>query len=160
MLEEYENRIVYTEGKYEICEGVYVIGHTTLGLEKIGERTGMMRHENGKYIPDDFRYEQSLVFETKKGLVVFNSCSHGGADNIVREAAEAFPGQQVFAVLGGFHMFDSSDDVVHAFAKRLKQAKVEQVYTGHCTGDKGFAILKEVLGDRVKGFYPGMVIEW
>lgn len=33
-----------------------------------------------KYLPDDFTHEQSLVFRTDNGLVIFNSCSHSGAD--------------------------------------------------------------------------------
>ena len=33
----------------------------------------------GKSVKD----EQTMVFDTKAGLVVFNSCSHGGVDNII-----------------------------------------------------------------------------
>lgn len=52
---------------------------------------------------DDFSHEQSLVLDTKEGLVIFNSCSHGGADVIIREAEAAFPGKQIYGLIGGFH---------------------------------------------------------
>ena len=32
------------------------------------------------------------------------------------------------------------------------------LYTGHCTGDKAFLILKELLGDSVEQFYCGMQV--
>lgn len=59
--------------------------------------------KNGRWKPDDFSHEQSLVFDTKEGLVIFNSCSHGGADVIIREAEAAFPGKQIYGLIGGFH---------------------------------------------------------
>ncbi len=32
--------------------------------------------------------------------MIFNSCCHGGADNIVREVADTFPGQPISAIVG------------------------------------------------------------
>ena len=39
----------------------------------------------GERRPDSFAHEQSLVIETKHGLVVFNSCSHTGMTNILAD---------------------------------------------------------------------------
>ncbi|MFQ9410234.1 MAG: hypothetical protein ACLR1T_03180 [Evtepia gabavorous] len=60
----------------------------------------MYRKVGDQWLPDDFSHEQSLVFSTPKGLVIFNSCCHGGADNIVREVADTFPGQPISAIVG------------------------------------------------------------
>lgn len=43
---------------------------------------------------DDFHHEQSLVFDTDDGLVILNSCSHGGIDNIVKEVKATFEGKK------------------------------------------------------------------
>ena len=68
----------------------------------------MYRKIGEEFIADDFAHEQSVVFETGKGLVIFNSCSHGGIVNIVREVQMALGGQKVYAVVGGFHMMKLS----------------------------------------------------
>ena len=55
-------------------------------------------------LPDTVPHEQSLVAETAEGLVVLNSCCHAGAGEIVAGVLERFPGQQVAALVGGFHL--------------------------------------------------------
>ena len=107
-------------------------------------------------VPDDFGHEQSLIFETDKGLVVFNSCCHAGADRIVTEVAEAFPGSPIYAVIGGFHLYDTPPEEVRAFAGRLRDTGVQHIITGHCTGQEGFDILKEELGDKVRQTEVGL----
>ena len=88
-----------------------------------------------------------------------NSCSHGGADNIVKEIEATFPGKKIYALLGGFHLFRYKDEVVRAFAERLRELDVQKIYTGHCTGDRAFEILHEVLGDRAEQMFTGMTVE-
>ena len=38
------------------------------------------------------------------------------------------------------------------------QSGVEEIVTGHCTGERGFQILKEVLGARAKQLRTGLVL--
>ena len=111
-----------------------------------------------QWVPDDFSHEQSLVFSTPKGLVIFNSCCHGGADNIVREVADTFPGQPISAIVGGFHLYDTPAQEVRAFAHRLGETGVTQVITGHCTGPEALDILTQVLGSRVQPLSTGLVL--
>ena len=84
-----------------------LLAHRTPGLASTGKKAGMYVKKNGRWKLDDFSHEQSLVFDTKEGLVIFNSCSHGGADVIIREAEAAFPGKQIYGLIGGFHLFRS-----------------------------------------------------
>ena len=112
-----------------------------------------------RYIPDDFRHEHSLVFEMGDGVVVFNSCSHAGADNIINEVIKAYPGKRINAMIGGFHLFNKGDDYVRAFARRVGDTGVEAVYTGHCTGKEAWDIMHEELGDKVHALQTGLVFE-
>lgn len=148
----------------EILPGVFLIGHndTVFSAESraaIAARNGLSIKLNGKYIPDSFNHEQSLVFDTPQGLFIMNSCSHGGADNIVKEIQTAFPGKKIYAILGGFHLYRTADSQVRKFAERLRTLDVQKIYTGHCTGDRAFEILKDVLGDRAEQMYTGLEIE-
>lgn len=158
-LKKFADRIKYAYGKYEVTDGVYLLPHSTDGLHKIGEKAHLYIKTGGCIVPDSFLHEQSLVFDTPKGLVIFNSCSHGGADNIVMETSRAFNGKHIYAIIGGFHLFHLKDDEVRAFAERLRKTGVEHVITGHCTGQRAYEILFQELGDKVQQMYSGMEME-
>ncbi len=73
------------------------------GLCQPGAQSAAQGGED-RFLPDDFSHEQSMVLETGRGLVVLNSCCHGGVVNIVKGVLDQFPGQRVYALLGGLHM--------------------------------------------------------
>lgn len=159
MLEEYSDRIQYASGDYQIADGIFLIPHKSPNLQRIGRKAGMYIIKDGKLVPDDFSHEQSLVVSTAKGLVIFNSCSHGGADNIINEIAATFPGEKIYALVGGFHLFLSSDAYVRKLADRIKATGIEKILTGHCTGDKAYDILKVNLGDAAEQIRTGLIFE-
>lgn len=159
ILARHKDRIVYVSRDYKVDENVYLIPHKTPGLEDEGKKARMYVKKKGEMIPDDFSHEQSLVFDTDKGLVVFNSCSHAGPDVIVKEVRDTFGGREVLAMIGGFHLFKTPTDEVRALAQRLQSAGVKNIYTGHCTGDTAYCILKEELGDMVSSLGSGKSFE-
>lgn len=163
-LKRFADRIRYAEGDMQIAPNVYLVPHkdNVVNSESragIGLAAGLSVKENGTYRYDSFDHEQSLVFDTPQGLFIMNSCSHAGADNIVKEIEATFPGKRIYVILGGFHLFRYKDADVRAFAERLRELDVQRIYTGHCTGDRAYAILHEVLGDRVQQMRCGMIIE-
>lgn len=158
MLENYRNRIIRVPGDLMISEGVRLISHSPESMKKAGEREHMYLKEENDWVPDCFVHEQSLVFETGDGIVIFSSCSHGGADNIINEVSAAFPGRQICAMIGGFHLYNKSEEYVRCFAEKMRATGVEKIYTGHCTGEEGYRILRDVLGDRVHQLEVGLEI--
>ena len=125
-----------------------------------GRKAGLYIRSGNSYIPDSFQHEQSLVFETEKGLVIMNSCSHAGADTVIREAEKSFPGKKLHAILGGFHLYKSSEDEVRALADRIRKTGIEHVITGHCTGEEGLRILREELGEQLVPMHSGLTMEY
>ncbi|MGN1442537.1 MAG: MBL fold metallo-hydrolase [Acutalibacteraceae bacterium] len=160
ILTDYPQRIVRVDGDCALCKGVHLISHKTPGLENIGKRENMYRKNPGGFKADDFSHEQSLIFETEKGLVIFNSCSHGGAANIINEAAAAFPDKKVYGLIGGFHLYNKSEKEVRALAKKIKETGIEYVCTGHCTKNKAYGILKDELGDILHQLHVNLVMEF
>ena len=156
---EYKDRIVYVKGDKVISDGVRILSHKTKGLEERGKKDGLCIKENKKLRPDNFSHEQSLVVDTDSGLVIFNSCCHGGADTVISEVQKSFPNKKIYALVGGFHLYKSSDDEVRALADRIRKTGIEKIYTGHCTGAKAFEILKAELGDKAEQLHVGLVIE-
>ena len=158
ILKEYQDRIIFADGEYEIMPGVSLIPHKDKELSRIGKKNHLYVKQGHLLQPDDFSHEQSLVFDTDKGLVIFNSCSHGGADRIIREVAEAYPEKQIYALIGGFHLFLAPEQEVRALAAGIRETGIRRVYTGHCTGKKAYGILKDELGDMVQQLKTGLEI--
>lgn len=158
ILEKYKERIIYVRGDCEIAPGIYLIPHKTAGLSTIGKKNKMYVKKNKRWQPDDFSHEQSLVLDTEKGLVIFNSCSHGGVDTIIKEVASSFPDKKIDTYIGGFHLFEKKESEVRVLGKKLLEIGIENIYTGHCTGKRAYYILKEELGDKIKQIETGMVL--
>ncbi len=120
-------------------------------------------------VPDALDHEQSLVAETDSGLVVMNSCCHAGADNIVADILDRFPGQKVFALIGGLHLMGPggtstlgmTPDTIRTMARRLtEELGVQRIYTGHCTGAPGYALLEETIPECVYPLHTGDILEF
>lgn len=158
-LRKYAARIRYAAGRTELGNGVTLLPHAS-SLKEKGKKAGMERRYGPFRFADDFSHEQSLVIDTPSGLVIFNSCSHGGADTILEEVAAAFPGKQIAALVGGLHLYRTSESDVRALCRRMDALGIRKVLTGHCTGDDAFRILQEELGDRVEAFCVGKTISF
>lgn len=115
-------------------------------------------------VPDQVEHEQSLVLEGEDGLVILNSCCHAGAGYIVREVKKLFPGKSVRALVGGLHLMGKNTHclgVAPGIVKNLgkwlfEELDVGMLYTGHCTGDPAFELLREAYPDRVVRLTTGL----
>ena len=140
--------------------GVHLMGHRTPDLAAQGLRAGMYVRSGDGWRPDAFAHEQSLIFDLPEGLALFSSCSHAGADNILREAAARFPGKKLLALIGGLHLYIRTPDEVRALARQLRETGVQRVITGHCTGDAALEILRDELGGALETLHCGKRIEF
>lgn len=148
--DKYGDNFIYTDGIVSVDTDVYLVPHSTAGLEKIGKRAGLYMKCDGEMMPDDFSHELSLVFNTENGLVIFNSCSHAGMRNIIEEVKSFFPERKVYAFVGGLHMKGMKDgkeyctfseNELDELVKYVLNEGIERIYTGHCTGNVGTEIL-------------------
>ena len=160
ILNTYAARIELVSGDYPLCEGAYLIPHKTGGLEQIGKREMMYRRTAGGWKPDNFSHEQSLVLESDKGLIIVNSCSHGGAVNIINEVKQSFPDKRIYALIGGLHLFNKSGKEIRKTAFEIQKTGIEFVCTGHCTKNRAYGIMKEILGDKLSRFSVGLEMKF
>lgn len=159
LFKKWPDRIIRHAGVSRVEDGVFMVSHSTSGLEAIGRQNQLMIRKNGFFQPDDFSHEMTLVFRTDKGLVIFNSCSHSGAEVIISEVRRAFPNDVIIAYFGGLHLFRMNEEQVKAVADKIAASDIPHFYTGHCTGTHAFSILKDRMGDRISQFFAGMQIE-
>lgn len=167
MLNEFSNRFEYLDGAAEIADGIYVVPHSSDGIIERAKHTHMCIVVDGKVQFDDFKHEQTIVFEEEDGLVCFNSCSHSGVDIAIAEVQKAFPDRKIKAYIGGFHMMgitgaascSYSKEEVQNIANQLINLTDARFLSGHCTGTIAYNWLKEILGNRLEAFHSGKVIE-
>ncbi len=155
-LKQYRDRIHYVKEQQELLPGVSVLAHRPQSPEVHGDQNHLYVRQKGRFIPDDFRHEQSLLLDTENGLVILSSCSHKGADNIIQEVSFAYPEKKICAMIGGFHLHRTSEQEVRALAKRIRSMGIGKIYTGHCTGTSAYETLKEELGEQVCQIRTGM----
>lgn len=160
VMSKFSDRIEIVSGDYKLCEGAWLIPHKTPGLSEVGKREKMYRRVGHRFVPDDFSHEQSLVLDTDKGLVIINCCSHGGVVNIINEIRETFPDKHIYGIVGGFHLYNKSNEEIKNVAQKIEKTGIEFVCTGHCTKDRAYKILKEELGEKITQMKVGMRMEF
>lgn len=161
-------RVRWVDGVTSPVPGLWLVPHTTPGLDRIGAAKKLYRATEAGVEPDDFSHEMSAVFETARGLVVINSCCHGGLQAVLEEVSRQFPGRPVAAFVGGLHMRGRrhgceictfTPEELQAVADCAAEYGVEAVYTGHCTGGVAYELLRPRMGDRLHPLTTGQVIQ-
>lgn len=111
----------------------------------------------GQYIQDTFSHEQYLVIrydEQKYALI--SGCAHNGILNIIDAFREIYHVDPA-AVVSGFHMIQSEyapEDLEEIRKAAEELSSMDTIfYTGHCTGDVAYEILKETMGEQLQAIW-------
>lgn len=167
LFQRYAHRFTWINQSSEISPGVFI-------LTQIGKRHPLPRGNRhlfagaGRFRQrDDFEHELILVVKEDAGLTVFSGCSHHGILNMLDAVLAHFPDQTIQAVFGGFHLIDlpminnmaGSRAEVEELGRTLLKYPIEKVYTGHCTGNQAYRILKRVMGEKLEYFATGCMTE-
>ncbi len=86
--------------------------------------------------------EHSLVARTEKGLVVITGCAHPSVTKIAEKAREIFD-QNIYILLGGFHLLERKNSGIKSIINQLKDLEVQKVGPCHCTGYAAIDMLKK-----------------
>lgn len=91
---------------------------------------------------EDETYEQALIVPTSKGLIIITGCAHPGILEIVMHA-KALMNQEIYFVLGGFHLIRADSMQVKTIAQKLRKL-TKYIGPCHCTGEGAQAIFKDI----------------
>lgn len=144
----------------ELFKNIYSTGEIAdrLDFEKIRLKLFTI-NKDGELKVDNMMDDMSLAIKTDSGLVVISGCSHAGIISIVRHSIKITDIDKVRAVIGGFHLIDADENKINETVKWLDKLKVEEVYTGHCTGLKAEGIMQKHFGNRFHKLHSGMIIK-
>lgn len=165
LLEEYTDRFIFIEKGFKLDENISFMMNTHHEGLSLKGNSHLYKKSREGCILDDFSHELIMVVEEiKDRLIVFTGCSHGGILNMLKSVEDKYPNKKIEGLIGGFHLQNNITKNLAEPRERVinigeKLMKVPHIYTGHCTGKKGFNVLKEVLGDQIEEFNTGKVFE-
>jgi 7,8-dihydropterin-6-yl-methyl-4-(beta-D-ribofuranosyl)aminobenzene 5'-phosphate synthase len=102
--------------------------------------------------------EQALMVKTEKGLVVITGCAHPGIVEILREAKK-ITNEEIYLVLGGFHLGGVSDSKLGDIIKSFRELGVKKAAPCHCSGDRTRELFEEEYGEDFIANGVGKIIE-
>ena len=103
---------------------------------------------------DDFSHEQYLVIKDDDSkYVLISGCAHNGILNILEKFRSIYHCNPKL-VISGFHMIrreyrEADINEIKSVAEELKKMDTT-FYTGHCTGEQAYDILKNIMGDKLQ----------
>lgn len=165
-LKQMKNRFNTISKDTKIDEKIYLILDDVSNTKEIGVQKKLYKKVDDVLQPDNFNHELSLVFDTPKGLVICNSCSHAGLESIVDNIKKRL-NKPVYAYIGGLHMKSTKNHIeTSSFTEEQIQnlcifivKNIQYVLTGHCTGNVSYDLLKKYLKDRIDSLTTGKTIE-
>ena len=106
--------------------------------------------QSGEEKWDDLPDDTAVVANVKdKGLVVLSGCAHSGIINTVKYAQAVTGIDNIFAVMGGFHLGGPNmEPVIRATIEELKQLRPDYIIPTHCTGRKAVNQIERELPDN------------
>ncbi|MFH1154762.1 MAG: MBL fold metallo-hydrolase [Pseudomonadota bacterium] len=97
---------------------------------------------DGQWKLDPFSDDISLVVRGENGLSVLLGCAHAGVVNIMEEVSRQFETRRFYAVVGGMHIGDGSNEFINRITDALvSRFTVSKWRPCHCTGFKAAAAL-------------------
>lgn len=149
MKKEYEatgGKFIVHDKPDEIQPGVWLTGPVPRTYPEKNYPAGIEVNEGHGWVEDDLPEDQSLVFNTSRGLVLLAGCGHAGLINTLEYARKFIRPAPIDAAIGGFHLYNAKDEQLNWTADKLKEFQIVQILGAHCTGIESVYRLRARLG--------------
>lgn len=157
---ELSSRFLFARNSVVIAENILTTGEIER-LTPYEKPRGFWTVENDMFVEDQMKDDQALILNLpNKGLAMIVGCAHAGIINTVRHAQKLTGIKRVHAVIGGFHLNDSSEETVKATISDLAEINPDHVCPCHCTGNKPSRLLIEAFGERCNPIKTGDTLEF
>ena len=152
-------QIKMVEGNHRIDDELFLFSQVT-ERELWPSGNLVLKEKKGEdFYQDEFFHEQYLVIEEGEKKVLISGCAHNGILNILNRYRRLYQAEPD-AVFSGFHMRKKSGyseediETIKKIAAELKKWKTK-FYTGHCTGEEPYKIMKEIMGEQLVYVHSG-----
>ena len=160
LLKSNAHRICLTKDVFTIDEELCLFSNISSAILLPEGNSTLFEEIDGINYPDNFLHEQNLILRSEGKCALFAGCAHRGIINIILSAINLIGSAPDF-VISGFHLtnpglkIDASDELISAVANELNKYPCKY-YTGHCTGERPFALLKKTLGNSLTALKSGV----
>jgi 7,8-dihydropterin-6-yl-methyl-4-(beta-D-ribofuranosyl)aminobenzene 5'-phosphate synthase len=144
--EELENRgAIFTLSKEPvyITSNIMTTGEIPMLTEYEKVESNLHIKVGDAFLPDKIADDLSLIVNADFGMVVFTGCGHRGVINIVRHSQKLAGNNNIYAVIGGIHLFRASEERVQRTIAELGTIGIKKLGVSHCTGFKASAKIAE-----------------
>ncbi len=149
-LEKIKARLNFSREPLQLHQDLFLSGEVERGVAfEEGPLNFLKKDEQGGFVEDSVIDEQFLIIKREEGICVIVGCSHPGVINSVQHALKLFPGMPVFAVIGGMHLRNVSDDRLQKTIEHFADLGIETIAPLHCTGFTAACEMKNELRDKV-----------
>ncbi len=164
-IRRYKNSFVLFKSFQQIGENFFLMSCEETSEQTLPDKS-VIRLENGEIIKDSFEHECfGVVFpdkDRKSGCVVISACSHSGIENIIKTVQKTWEGVKINSLICGLHFMGSNpnrlgcaQEQVEKTAEFIKKSNIGSVYVCHCTGVKGYSVMKNILGEKIHYLQTG-----
>ncbi len=153
------SQVVWVEGDWKIDDELELFGNVT--GRRLWPQGNLELKElvDGEFLQDEFSHEQYLVITDGEKKLLISGCAHNGVLNILEKYQELY-GDNPYAMISGFHMrkkTDYTDEDIAVMEETARElCNTDTIfYTGHCTGEYPFEVMKNILGEQLIYVHSG-----
>jgi len=160
-LEELGAKMLLVRSPLQISSNTYYLGeikqYTNIDVEKYKKGFYTIL-STGEVVPDKLEDDTGIAVKVEGlGIIVISGCSHSGIANIAYQASKQL-NDNVYAVIGGFHMIKYNRKDIEETIRVFKNLGVEEIYVGHCTGFNAEKILSDTYKESFTKLHSGLKI--
>lgn len=157
-------QVVFVDGDYQIDEELSIFSGVTGRRCWLQGNLELKELVNDEFVQDDFSHEQYLVITEDDKKILVSGCAHNGVLNILEKYQELYDANPI-AMISGFHMQKKMDYTQEDIAVMEETARellgTDTIfYTGHCTGEFPFEVMKKILGEQLVYVHSGEEITY
>jgi len=162
-IQDIENRFVFVDSETVFENEIHVFPCQVCSNPLPKANKTLLKKIEDEIMADNFNHELIVCFGRDK-MIVYSGCAHCGVLNILESVKQTI-GKPISMVFGGFHLLDGNEGQyeteyeIDKLADELTLHYSEtKFYTGHCTGENVYKLLKNKLNDKLKQFYTGFTV--
>ncbi|MCM1129780.1 MAG: MBL fold metallo-hydrolase [Alistipes senegalensis] len=152
------SRLHSLSGPHYLAPGIGITGPVSR-LSSFEDTGGTFYFDKERGKVDPIEDDQSMWFETEKGLVILLGCCHSGLSNTIDYIRKASGIEKVCGVMGGMHLLQASEERLEKTFNIMRSWQAEFLIPCHCTGLPSAEKMANALGNTVSHGCAGLVVE-
>ncbi len=147
-LEKMKGTFEFIDKPAEVWKNLYITGEVPRVTDFEKPSSNLLVETEKGLITDPICDDQSLVINSKRGLVIILGCCHSGLINTLRHVHGFMGKKKIHAIIGGMHLADISVEQLRKTIAKLKNYDFDYIMPLHCSGFAASCELYKEFGSR------------